>query len=322
MTAAGQTFVVNAAQGMNGQVIVDGNAVPLGDWAQQHGANFPMPERGRVRVDCGETVILMSATPRPRVLAVPQFIWNWGEQIYTVGAAVAAVLFLLMVFAIPENAKSLSVDFFNSDDKFAEFLIKPEEEKEEEIPEFLQNAGKGKQGGKGKAHKGDTGKMGKDTSKNKKGLYALRGPKDNPDPRLAKKLSEEQARTAGILGIMASNQGSHLASVFGAESALGSDAENVLGGLVGTTVGEAYGVGGLGLVGTGSGGGGTGEGTIGSGRLGTVGKGGGGGDGAGYGRPSEVWVRVAASSLNSSRAVPRSGAPSTSPSSAGSSART
>ena len=37
----------------------------------------------------------------------------------------------------------------------------------------------------------------------------------------------------------------------------------MLGSLVGTEVGEAYGVGGLGLVGSGHGGGGTGEGTIG-----------------------------------------------------------
>jgi hypothetical protein len=61
---------------------------------------------------------------------------------------------------------------------------------------------------------------------------------------------------------------------------------------VGNTIGEAYGVGGLGLVGTGYGGGGKGEGTIGFGNLGTIGKGGGGsssgtrfgyGAGPGYG---------------------------------------
>ncbi len=51
-------------------------------------------------------------------------------------------------------------------------------------------------------------------------------------------------------------------------------------------VGEAYGVGGLGLVGTGRGGGGTGYGTIGLGNTGLIGKGGGGGTGSGYGRGS------------------------------------
>jgi hypothetical protein len=63
-----------------------------------------------------------------------------------------------------------------------------------------------------------------------------------------------------------------------------ADDNDVWGGLQGTEVGEAYGVGGLGLVGTGRGGGGTGEGTIGLGNTGLIGKGGGGGTGSGYGR--------------------------------------
>ncbi len=62
------------------------------------------------------------------------------------------------------------------------------------------------------------------------------------------------------------------------------EADDVWGGLTGSEVGEAYGVGGLGLVGTGRGGGGTGEGTIGLGNTGLIGKGGGGGSGSGYGR--------------------------------------
>ena len=59
--------------------------------------------------------------------------------------------------------------------------------------------------------------------------------------------------------------------------------EDVWGGLTGTEVGEAYGVGGLGLVGTGRGGGGVGEGTIGLGNVGIIGKGSGSGTGRGYG---------------------------------------
>src|SRR5205085_1929303 len=161
---------------------------------------------------------------------------------------------------------------------------KPPEEKEEDIPEWLKSKKDDQQGGKGKRHKGEEGKMGKKTSKNKEGLYGLKGPKDNPDPHLAKKLAEEQAKNAGILGVLKQTEGSHIASIFGRDTALGNDPSDVLGGLVGNQIGEAYGVGGLGLVGTGSGGGGTGEGTIGLGNLGTIGKGGGGGNGSGYGR--------------------------------------
>ena len=65
-----------------------------------------------------------------------------------------------------------------------------------------------------------------------------------------------------------------VASVFGRDSALGSDSADALGALVGGQIGEAYGVGGLGLVGTGRGGGGSGSGTISLGSLGTIGRGG------------------------------------------------
>jgi hypothetical protein len=78
--------------------------------------------------------------------------------------------------------------------------------------------------------------------------------------------------------------GHYLASPHGGPFAVGNDDEDVWGGLSGTEVGEAYGAGGLGLVGTGRGGGGTGEGTIGLGDTGLIGKGGGGGTGSGYGR--------------------------------------
>jgi TonB family protein len=56
------------------------------------------------------------------------------------------------------------------------------------------------------------------------------------------------------LGALSSSSGSHHASIFGRDTALGADAEDALGGLIGNQIGEAYGVGGLGLVGTGRGG--------------------------------------------------------------------
>ncbi|MEZ4449097.1 MAG: AgmX/PglI C-terminal domain-containing protein [Nannocystaceae bacterium] len=68
---------------------------------------------------------------------------------------------------------------------------------------------------------------------------------------------------------------------YGAAPAPAPAADEVWGGLQGTAVGESFGVGGLGLVGTGRGGGGTGEGTIGLGNTGLIGR---GGSGSGYGR--------------------------------------
>jgi hypothetical protein len=63
-----------------------------------------------------------------------------------------------------------------------------------------------------------------------------------------------------------------------------NDAQDVLGGLVGARSAQAFGVGGLGTMGTGSGGGAMGQGTIGLGNLGTIGRGADRGNGSGYGR--------------------------------------
>lgn len=106
---------------------------------------------------------------------------------------------------------------------------------------------------------------------------AKRG-KINDDKRA---LDRQIAENAGILGVLRAQEGQDLSGIFGS-SALGSDVEGAMGGLSGNEVGEAYGVGGLGLKGTGRGGGGTGEG-IGLGSIGTIGKGGGGVSGSGRG---------------------------------------
>ena len=59
-----------------------------------------------------------------------------------------------MIFSVPPDPKSLSLDLFNSDNRFVNFLIKPPEEKEEEIPEWLKKQRSRRAGGQGQAPQG------------------------------------------------------------------------------------------------------------------------------------------------------------------------
>jgi hypothetical protein len=291
--STGSAYELLFSQQMKGDVDVGGKRTSLAELVsagRAHAASavsgaysMPIADGMRAKLDLGESTFLVNSVPPPRRQPVP-VAFDWRANSYTGGTFVVVALFLALIFSIPPDPKSLSLDAFMNDQRFAKFLIKPPEEKQEEIPEWLKKKTQDDAGGKGKRHKDEEGKMGKKQSKNKAGLYALKGPQDNKDLHLAKVFAEEQAKNAGVLGILKNQEGSHLASIFGRDSALGADADNVMGGLVGTAVGEAYGVGGLGLVGSGRGGGGTGEGTIGLGNLGTIGKGGGGGSGSGYGR--------------------------------------
>ncbi len=81
----------------------------------------------------------------------------------------------------------------------------------------------------------------------------------NAIPQMARNFDPDMAaRQAGILGVMQQESGHFLASPYGGSFAVGNDDSDVWGGLTGSEVGQAYGVGGLGLVGTGRGGGGVG----------------------------------------------------------------
>jgi hypothetical protein len=159
----------------------------------------------------------------------------WSQYPLTACAGLASLLSLVVLLAAGSGTTEP-----------AELAVN----EELESPPMDQENSDEEASGSGTRHKGEEGKMGKPTSKSKSGLYAMKGPKD---------AIPMEAATRHFL-----------ASPYGGSFAVGSDDADVWGGLTGTEIGEAYGVGGLGLVGTGRGGGGTGDGTIGlgSGRRG------------------------------------------------------
>jgi len=221
VSTTGADFLVNVTPSMTGEVLLDNQVVPLPQFVQQRGASFSLGDRGRVKIDCGESSFLVSATPKPRTFPAPFLVWRWSEQAYTVGTAIGLLLFLLMIFSVPPDPKSLSLDLFNADSRFVNFLIKPPEEKEEEIPEWLKKKGPDEQGGKGKRHKGEEGKMGKKTSKNKEGLYGLKGPKDKPRPTPGQEARRRASQERRHPRRVEDGRGSHLASIFGRDTAAG-----------------------------------------------------------------------------------------------------
>ena len=159
----------------------------------------------------------------------------WQRWPATILCSLAAATSLAMLATTGSVELPAAVDEAPEDLGSAEPAAPPHEESDEEKSD-------------GTRHKGEEGRMGKATPKMARAF----------DPDLA-------ARNAGILGVMSETKGHYLASPYGGAFAVGSDDGDVWGGLTGTEIGEAYGVGGLGLVGTGRGGGGTGEGTIGLG---------------------------------------------------------
>ncbi len=244
---------------------------------------FPVPEGGTVRMKHRNfTFIIKDVKAGKKVAGHAKM--DIRPMIYVAGAALFASLVLTMFYFQPPRPRGLSSDLLATDSRLIQFLMEPEELEEPE-PEWL-NGDDSQGGGTGKAHEGEQGQMGDEKAEKTKNKYGIQGPEDNPDPVMARQQAEENARTAGIIGTLASMQGSFNAptSPYGADFALGNDPTSALGAMTGNDIGQNFGFGGLGLRGTGRGGGGLGQGTIGMGNFGTIGRGGGRGDGeGGYG---------------------------------------
>jgi len=284
---------VNIFGGASGDVTYeDGSRVAISDLVSSGqiagssevpgGHSMALPPKGRIKIDFGGWTFLVNAVPSPRPFVAP-LSFDWTQQIYTGASAVLHGLFLFLIYFIPPSPEGLSLDQLEENNRFVKYMLTAAEVEQEEVPEWLKKEKKDEQqGGKGKRHKGEEGQMGKRDARKTDNHYGIKGPKDNPNPHMARSQAKEMAKNAGILSYLSSANAP--TSPFGQDTALGVDPENALGALMGNQVGENFGYGGLGLSGTGRGGGGTGEGTIGLGNLNTIGHGGGGGSGSGYGR--------------------------------------
>ena len=159
------------------------------------------------------------------------------------------------------------------------------EQEERQDQEVTETAPDQKEGGTGTRAKGEEGSMGNPNTKDSGHKYGVQGPKDNPDPHLAKQAALQEAAQFGMIGLISTMGGGDPnapTAPWGREESSGQDEKSARGNMFGDTIGDSFGAGGLGLSGVGEGGGGRGEG-IGLGNFGGLGHGAGTGTGQGIG---------------------------------------
>lgn len=240
-----------------------------------------IPIGADVRVRAGDAVFAISVVPPGRHLdaraPVDRPFWiSSGLSLLGIGSL------LVMAQLVPDVPRGLTLDDVLSDQRFVGYHEVPDEEDEQEIDTDADKPSEDA-GGQGQRHTGAEGKMGDPSEKQPTGVYAMAGPRDAL-PEMARQFDPQMlASKSGILGVMQRMPGSFIASPYANAFQVGNDDEDVWGGFIGDEVAAAYGVGGMGLLGTGRGGGGTAEGLLGLGNVGTIGKGAGGGNGNSYG---------------------------------------
>jgi TonB family protein len=286
-------FALNLAPAMRAELQTPVQALQLRPDFGRAEAPLALPPDARVHVACGEVAFDIYAAEPAAVVPPPRFGADLREGgRYTAGVALAFLALLLIVRAIPEDPRSLAWDDLKKDRLMDHMVTIPLTVDSPEVTAAIANKAPG--GGGAPAAKGEAGKAGDKHEQRTVGRRAVAGrvdPKDAQDAAGA-------VRKNTLLAVLDGPMSGSAAEVFERRAALGPDAETVLGNLVDAPIAAAYGVGGIGLVGTGEGGGGTGQHTLGAGGLGTLGVygtgiGPGNGPGIGYGRGVKLGTRHA-----------------------------
>lgn len=284
--APGEVMMVNIPNNVQGEVMLEGKIYNLQELRAEgklqqstvpSSSALRLPFKARCRLRFGDFTFLVNAVPDvkpPERLGLkdifdPQFI----TSVFSVSAFVATVLMLISM--IPQSPEDLALDQLAALEKYVTITLEAEEriEKKEEKKES------GSAGSKRAA--GTEGAMGKREVADVNKKFQVKGT-DTGDPTVISGRKQELAQNT-VNEIFASIDSGLLD---GTQSAIALGAlEGFVGNQNGAVVGNAFGMGGLGGVGTGAGGGGDSLTSFGLGGLSTVGGGGGGGgSGNGYGK--------------------------------------
>lgn len=253
------------------------------------GQQLPLPPGGRARVELNGFVFQVAAVNAGKpVKHGVGAAWDWSVAMYF---GLSLLSFSGFIAAMAYFVPPLGLTDDEGIDKDQLYLIQQylnsaaEREQEEKETEVVEEQADNKEGGTGTRAKGEEGSMGNPTSKATNKRYAVQGPKDNPDPHIARQAALREAREFGMIGLLntgAAGDPNAPTAPWGRDTSLGLDEVSARGNMWGDEIGDAFGAGGLGLSGIGEGGGGRGEG-IGLGNIGTLGHGAGVGTGQGFG---------------------------------------
>jgi TonB family protein len=172
---------------------------------------------------------------------------------------------------MPMDTDTIADDLFRDQTAMAKFIVKPPEKKKDAWLDKLKGESAKQKGEAAERHRADEAAASKKNALKKNGRAA---------PKAIDVNAKDVVKNSGLMRLLGGAEGG-LATVLGS-GGLGGDLKGAMGHLFGPAVGDASGLGGLGLRGTGTSG--SMGNTIGVGDIGTKGRAGGiGGYGAGVG---------------------------------------
>jgi TonB family protein len=218
----------------------------------------------RLRVPCGEVIFDITAAAAPAPLPRPWLSRLWRKDArYLAGVAAALLVLLGVMSAVPSDPRAISLDDLGRTIRMGDFRIAAPVPP----PPPPGPAGGAEGGGPARVASGPSGAAGDVRAPKRDTRRATKGPAQHQDRRDVERWVEENT----FLSVLGSHRASALNNVVSKAPALGSEAEDVMGHLIGTEIASAYGPGGLSTKGTGAGAAGTGDPMLGgAGRLNTI----------------------------------------------------
>jgi len=290
-------FVDVAGQGKRKieEIVASGSAQPCAELSGAHQIILPPGAKARMEIpgtQAGSSLIFQVATVnagRKAAAGLFSSSRDWSAMLY-VGLSMAVHVGLLsaMAFFMPPlglmDEDEMSKDQLYLIQQYLSAAAEREME-QKETDQISEDNADNKEGGTGTRAKGEEGSMGDPNSRDSNKRYGVAGPKNNPDPHIARSAALREAAQFGMIGLLNTGAGGDPnapTAPWGRDDSLGTDPISARGNMWGDSIGDAFGAGGLGLSGIGEGGGGRGEG-IGLGSIGTIGHGAGTGTGQGFG---------------------------------------
>ena len=219
----GDDFVFNYAQGMEGEMQVDGQSISLADLQAQGratpsstapgGLEVAIPQKARIRVKSGNATFLVTSVPQPKRHPVPLFATlEAAVLLFFAGSAIAHFGFVFLLWTVPPDQDTALTDMAVNEDTSNKAQTTSQEDPPPPEQED-EDDGEDESGGTGTAMMLEEGKMGKKDSDRAEGQYKMK--KNADQEQLARQQAIEQARTAGVLGSAALSQGGNFASITG-----------------------------------------------------------------------------------------------------------
>jgi hypothetical protein len=265
-----------------------GLARPCTEFAGAH--EVLLPPGARVRMEIDDLVFQVAAVAAGKPMTHGAFASHDMSTFSYVGLSLVAHAGLVgaMAFLVPPmgltDAEGLTRDRLILIQQYLRASAERETERRDSEA-ASENDLDETEGGSGTRSAGEEGTMGNPNAAQTARRYGVEGPRDNPDPHVARRTALREAADFGMIGMLHDGMGGDPnapTAIWGRDESLGVDPTSARGKMWGDVIGESFGHGGLGLSGVGEGGGDVGEG-IGLGRIGTLGHGDGTGIGDGFG---------------------------------------